>query len=66
MALPAAIASKFAAPWFDCFLINIFVGVIATSVPHPDTVNSPPAVPTIKVLVAVINLMAFTWFDAMV
>ena len=49
----------------DCFLINMFVGVIALSVPPPDTVNSP-AVPIIKVLVAVINLIAFTWFDAIV
>ena len=44
----------------------MFVGVIALSVPPPDTVNSPPAVPIIKVLVAVINLIAFTWFDAIV
>ena len=46
-------------------LIN-FVGVIALSVPPPDTVKSPPAGPIIKVLVAVINLIALTWLDAIV
>nr|AKH48593.1 putative tail tubular protein B [uncultured marine virus] len=66
VALPTDIASTFAAPWLDCFLINMFVGVTALSVPPPDTVNSPPAVPIIKVLVDVINLIALTWLDAIV
>jgi len=42
------------------------LGVIATSVPPPLTANSPPAVPIIKVLVAVMKRIAFTWFDAIV
>ena len=44
----------------------MFVGVIAASVPSAETVNSPPVVPIIKVLCALINLIAFTWFYAIV
>jgi hypothetical protein len=46
----------------------MFVGVIATplDVEPPVTANSPPAVPIIKVLVAVKNLIAFTWLEAIV
>jgi len=47
-------------------LIKIFVGVIASPVPPPLTANSPPAVPIINVLVAVKNLTALTWLEAIV
>ena len=56
----------FAQPLLDCFLINMFVGVTGSSVPPPDTENSPPTVPTINVRVADKNLIAFTWLEAIV
>jgi len=63
---PTGIASIFAQPWLDCFLIRMFVGVTGSSVPPPDTENSPPTVPTISVRVADKNLIALTWLEAMV
>jgi len=44
----------------------MFVGVTGSSVPPPDTENSPPTVPTISVRVADKNLIALTWLEAMV
>ena len=49
-----------AAPKELCLLIVILVGVILASVPSAETVNSPPVVPTTKVLTAFIYLMALT------
>jgi hypothetical protein len=49
-ALPTGKASTSAVPNELCFLIVKFVGVTAASVPSAVTVNSPPVVPIINVL----------------
>ena len=52
IALPAGIASTPDDPKELCLLIVTLVGVILASVPSAETVNSPPDVPTTKVLTA--------------
>src|SRR6056300_280723 len=64
--LPIDKASTPAEPYEDCFLIFKLVGVIGSSAAPDVTVNSPPVVITIKVLVALIEVIAFTWLEAIV